>query len=154
MNRPFRLTGAVAAATAIVVVWLSALCVPAVASEMTFQLINDSERSLNLKLFSRSDSRQQWPSKTKAFSVKPDAARQAIKITCEEGEQICWGAWMTVQNVSGEVGSSGARATHTTKFTFGAGERGQRSCERCCHICKDGAITPVIKMRDPDPGAQ
>ena len=136
-------------------VCLSALSLSATAVEMTIQFTNDTERALNLKLFSRAESRQEWPSRTKAFSVRPDSAVQQIKITCEEGEQICWGAWMTVQSVSGEiVGASGQRATHTSKYMTGVGDRGQRTCERCCYICKDGAVMPVATLRDPEPGAK
>ena len=135
---------------AILFVCLNAFGVLAGAAEMIFQLINDTERPLNVKLFSRSDSHQQWPSKTKAFSLKPDAAVQQIKITCEEGEQVCWGAWLTVQNVQGEIGAGGQRPTATRKYSAGAGERGQRSCTKCCHICKDGALTPAVGLRDPD----
>ena len=133
---------------------LNVMATSSLSAEMTFQLINDTDRSLNLKLFSRGESRQQWPSRTKAFAIRPDAAAQQIKITCEEGEQICWGAWMTVQNVSGEVGAGGQRATVIKGYTAGAGERGQRSCERCCHVCKDGALTPARTLRDPDHNAK
>lgn len=128
---------------------------PVAAAEMTFQLINDSDRPLSLKLFSRAESHQQWPSKTKAYSIRPDAAVQQLKITCEEGEEICWGAWVTVQEVSGEMqGTDGKRSTRTTRYTAGTGERGTRPCERCCHICKDGALTPVSALRDPNPSAK
>ena len=136
-------------------VCLNAFSLPATAAEMTIQFTNDTERALNLKPFSRAESRQEWPSKTKAFSVRPDSAVQQIKITCEDGEQICWGAWMTVQSVSGEmVGASGQRATRTSKYKMGVGDRGQRTCERCCYICKDGAVTPAATLRDPEPGAK
>ncbi|MEO8384329.1 MAG: hypothetical protein ABI583_03730, partial [Betaproteobacteria bacterium] len=115
---------------------------------------NDNERALSLKLFSRSDTHQEWPSKSKAYSIKPDAAVQQLKITCETGEQICWGAWMKVQTVSGEVRSNGERETRTSTQSAGAGERGQRSCEHCCHVCADGAVAPVTKLRDHEPGAR
>ena len=133
-------------------------CVPATpapAAEMTFQLINDSERALNFKLFSRGESRQQWPSKSRAYSINPDAAVQQVKISCEAGEQICWGAWMKVQTVSGEIrGANGERDTRTSTYTTGAGERGQRSCEHCCHVCTDGLVVPAAKLRDPNPDAR
>ena len=138
----------------IVFVGLCAFNTPATAADMTFQLINDTERPLNLKMFSRAESLQQWPSKSTAFSVRPDAAVQQVKINCEEREQVCWGAWETVQNVSGEVHAGGRRATRTVKYSAGAGERGLRSCTRCCHVCKDGALTPIAKLRDPDPMAK
>jgi hypothetical protein len=134
----------------------SALATPAPAAEMTYQVINDSDRPLNLKLFARDDSHQQWPSRTKAFSVRPDPAIQQLKITCTEGQQICWGVWMTVQVASGEVvGSTGQRARrYTTTYVGGAGERGTRPCRSCCNICRDGAVTPAFRLRDPDPAAQ
>ena len=133
----------------------SVLAAPAAAAEMTFQLVNDTERALNFKLFSRGDSRQQWPSKTKAYSINPDTAVQQVKITCEAGEQICWGAWMKVQSVSGEIrGANGERETRSSTHSTGAGERGQRSCEHCCHVCTDGAVVPATKLRDPNPGAR
>jgi hypothetical protein len=127
---------------------------PVAAAEMSFQVINDTDRPLNMKIFSRGESRQQWPSKTRAYSIRPDAAVQQITITCEEGEQVCWGAWLTVQVESGEVNNSGRRSTSTTQRRAGAGENGQRSCSHCCHVCKDGAKTPVAQLRDPNPEAR
>ena len=124
-------------------------------AELTFQLVNDTERPLSLKFFSRAESHQEWPSKTKAYTIRPDAAVQQLKLTCEEGEQICWGAWETVQVVANEItGPAGQRATRTHKYSTGAGERGLRTCERCCNICKDGALTPVATLRDPNPDAK
>lgn len=140
---------------AFILICAAAFSMPATAAEMTFELINDTERPLNLKFFSRAESRQEWPSKTKAYSVKPDSATQQIKLTCEVGEQICWGAWMTTQTISGEmVGAAGQRATRTSKYMAGAGERGLRTCERCCHICQDGATARVATLRDPHPDAK
>ena len=137
---------------AMAILCLNAFCTPAIAAEMTFQMINDSERAINLKLFSDGETHQQWPSKTKAYLVKPDTAVQQIKISCEEGEKICWGAWMKVQSVSGEiVGPNGERRlTRNVTHNVGVGERGQRTCEKCCHICKDGTLVPATTLRDPN----
>ena len=148
MNRLIRLLAAITA------ICLSVASMPTMAADMAFQFINDTDRSLSLKLFSRDGAHQQWPSKTRAYSVKPDAAVQQLKISCEEGEQICWGAWMTVQEVSGEIGASGQRNTRTVKHSAGVGERGVRVCANCCHVCKEGALTPVAKLNDPDHAAK
>lgn len=128
----------------------------AIAADMTFQLINDTERSLNLKLFSRGESLQQWPSKTKAYSIMPGSEIQKIKITCEAGEQICWGAWMVTQSVSGEVvGPAGERRqTRTAHISYGVGERAQRPCARCCQVCTEGALVATATIRDPLPAAK
>ena len=127
---------------------------PAAAADFTFQFINDSDRPLALKLFSRADTHREWPSKTKTYNVRPDAAVQELKIDCDEGERICWGAWMAVQNVTGMVGSSGRRDTRTTKYVAGAGERGMRECRSCCSVCKDGGKSPIAKLGDPDANAR
>jgi hypothetical protein len=124
------------------------------AANMTFQFINDTERTLSMKLFSRSESHQEWPSKTKAYTIKPDAAVQQLKISCEEGEQVCWGAWMTVQQISGEVGTAGQRNTRTIKYSAGAGERGVHPCKSCCHVCTDGALLKVRKINEHDDAAK
>ena len=134
----------------------AATCAPALAAEMTFQFINDSERAMNVKLFSRAESNQQWPSVARAYSLKPDAAVQEIKITCAKGEQICWGAWVITQSESGAIpGPNGERQQRRVgRTSMGAGDRGQRSCERCCHICEDASTTPVTKLANPRPEAQ
>jgi formate hydrogenlyase subunit 6/NADH:ubiquinone oxidoreductase subunit I len=103
---------------------------------------------LNLKLFSNGESHEQWPSKTRAFAIKPDPEVQQVKISCIEGEQICWGAWMTVQEVSGEVGAGGHRNTKTYKINWGVGERGVRTCSYCCDVCKDGMLSRVMRLGD------
>ena len=43
---------------AMVIACLNMFCTPVMATEMTFQLVNDSEHALNFKLFSRGESRQ------------------------------------------------------------------------------------------------
>jgi hypothetical protein len=118
---------------------------PTLAAEITFQFINDTDRPLNLKLFSRGDSLQIWPAKTKAYSLRPDSAVQQLKISCKEGENICWGAWMTLQSVSGQLSGS-ERSTSTFKTQAGVGERGTRDCPSCCQVCKDGATGPIVKL--------
>ena len=116
------------------------------AAEMTFQFVNDTDRALNLKLFSRGESLRHWPAKTKAYSLRPDAAVQQLKIDCVDGEKICWGAWMTVQSVTGEVGN-GQRTVHTGRLNAGVGERGMRDCPGCCHVCQQGTMTPVAALQ-------
>ncbi len=117
----------------------------AMAADMTFQFINDTDRALNMKLFSRGDSLQIWPSKSKAYSIRPNPEVQQLKISCTEGESICWGAWMTMQSVSGQITGS-ERSTSTMTSQVGVGQRGMRECKSCCHICKEGALTPVVKL--------
>jgi hypothetical protein len=116
------------------------------AVEMTFQFVNDTERDLSLKLFSRGESGTHWPGKTRAFSVRPDTAVQQLKIDCVEGEKICWGAWVVTQSVSGQINRSGERNTRTGTDNYGVGQRNLRECEQCCQVCKGGEMSQVFKL--------
>ena len=118
---------------------------PAAAADFTFQFVNDGDRALSLKLFSRAESKREWPSKTKSYSVQPGTTVQELKVDCDEGEQICWGAWTAAQNPAA-IGGSGQRDIRTTKYLSGAGDRGLRACTDCCNVCKDGAKSPVAKL--------
>jgi hypothetical protein len=116
------------------------------AAEMTFQFVNDTERDLSLKLFSRGDSGTHWPGKTRAFSVRPDTAVQQLKIDCVEGEKICWGAWVVTQSVSGQISNSGQRNTRTGTSNYGVGSKNLRECEQCCQVCKAGEMSKIFKL--------
>lgn len=116
------------------------------AADMTVRLINNTERTMNLKLFSNGESHAQWPSKTRAYAIKPDSTEQHLKISCVEGEQICWGAWMDVQTVDGQIGAGGRRDTRSYKISWGAGQRGMNTCASCCNVCKDGSQTRLMKL--------
>jgi hypothetical protein len=121
----------------------------ATSAEMTFQLLNNTNGALSLKLFSRGESRQEWPSRTRAFTIRPDSTVQSLKVTCVEEEQICWGAW-TTEETGAQTTLTGQRTAQLVTYSSGVGDRGQRSCEACCHICKAGAVTPVMSMRESD----
>jgi hypothetical protein len=115
-------------------------------ADVTFQFINDTGRALNLKIFSRGESRQQWPALSKAFSVRPAAEVQQLRINCTVGESVCWGAWATVQSVSGEMQGTNGRATRTSTFNIGVGQRGSRDCPQCCQVCKADSAMPIVKL--------
>lgn len=134
-------------AIAIVFVGIGILQIPVSvhAAEVTFQLINDTQRALNLKVFSRGESKRVWPAQSKAYSLRPNEAMQQLKIDCTEGEKICWGAWATQRVVHGAITGS-QRPTQTFTKQYGAGERGLREAEYACTICKDGALARVVKI--------
>jgi hypothetical protein len=123
--------------------------IPAGAADFTFQFLNETKDTIGLKLFSRGESKRQWPAKNRSYNVKPENAVQELKIDCDEGEQICWGAW-TGALASGTVGGSHQRMGGATKSIAGAGDRGIEPCTTCCQVCKDGTKAPVAKITDSD----
>ena len=134
---------------ALSVVYASFHWMPATAADIRFQLINDTEYAINLRFFSRGESHQVWPSKSKAFTLKADSAIQLVKLSCEVGEQICWGAWMATQTESGEMtGTSGQRSTVRNTTYYGVGDRGVRSCVNCCQVCIADTLVPAVKITE------
>jgi hypothetical protein len=123
---------------------------PAGAADFTFQFVNETQRTLAMKLFSRGESLRQWPSKTRAYSVKPEGGVQELKIDCDEGEQICWGAWTGALGSPGTIGGSHQREGRSTKSVAGAGDRGTQTCTDCCHACKAGGKAPVATLTEGD----
>lgn len=115
------------------------------AAEMTFQFINSSEHPISVKLFSRGESRQVWPSVSRAYSVRPDPAAQQLKVTCKAEEPVCWGAFLAITEESGPIGN-GQRQTRNRTAQMGVGERGQRPCDECCHVCTDGKLVAPVKL--------
>lgn len=123
--------------------------IPAAAADFTFQFLNQTNDSIGLKLFSRGESKRHWPSKTRSYNVKPEGAVQELKIDCDEGEQICWGAWKGAAG-GGTVGGSHQRLGGPSKSVAGVGDRGIEPCTDCCHVCKAGGKAPVAKITDSD----
>jgi hypothetical protein len=118
---------------------------PSSSTGMTFQFINNTQRALNLKVFSRGESKQVWPGQTRAYSLRPDSAIQQLKIDCADGERVCWGAWATREELGAQI-KGDSRDKRTVTSNYGVGPRGMRDSERACHVCKSGAMTPVIQM--------
>lgn len=56
-----------------------------------------------------------------------------------------WAAWTEPEHLTVE---NGGRRSHRATYNAGVGERGQRTCEKCCHICKDGTLLPAITLRE------
>jgi hypothetical protein len=95
----------------------------AMAADMTVQIINNTERALSLKLFSNGESGRHWPGKSRAYSLKPGTDVQELKIDCEAGEQVCWGAWVTVESVGGQISDAGSRSRRVGTYQYGVGQK-------------------------------
>jgi hypothetical protein len=113
--------------------------------EVVFQIANNTQRSVAMKLFSRGESKQVWPSQSRAFSLRPDSAVQQLKFSCTEGENICWGAWFAATSESGEIHGDRRQTSHM-KVQFGVGDRGMRDCQACCFVCKAGTMTHEYRI--------
>ena len=80
--------------------------------------------------FYSADRTLKWPPGNQVFFIE-GLKTQNIRLSCQAGQHICYGAWPR---------------GNTTKY-WGVGYGGRNGCVRCCYAC-DGGETQVIRL-DP-----
>ncbi|TGQ26891.1 hypothetical protein, partial [Mesorhizobium sp. M4B.F.Ca.ET.214.01.1.1] len=95
------------------------------AADMAFCIKNLRKEGVAVELFSR-DREIVWPGNDKVFLIRP-GAKKSVPISCDNGEHICWGAW-----VNGD-----------DSVTAGVGPDNDRACDTCCFICTDHSTETV-----------
>ncbi|TIT81423.1 MAG: hypothetical protein E5W56_08600 [Mesorhizobium sp.] len=101
------------------------LTTPAFAADMSVFVRNQRSDGVALEFFSR-DSEKVWPGGDKVFLIRP-GAKKSVPISCDNGEHICWGAW-----VNGD-----------DSVTAGVGPDNDRACDTCCFICVEHSTETV-----------
>lgn len=66
-----------------------------------------------------------WPDCDKQYTFR-DANAHTIRIDCQRGETVCWGAW---------------RVDNPSRY-WGVGPNNEHNCRTCCYTC-DGTTTPI-----------
>lgn len=116
-------------ALALLLLTLAAV-LPTAAAEMTFFMKNEQSRAVAVEFYGR-DRDIVWPGGDKVYLLEA-LARKSIRVTCDAGERICWGAWL-----NGDDSQS-----------FGVGFDGQRYCESCCRVCADSTTETIDIAED------
>ena len=99
----------------------------AIAADVTFLMNNSHQYAVEVELYSQ-DRNHVWPGGGQVYYLD-DGETKAMPLACEEGETICYGAW-----VSGDVGTY-----------WGVGPGDQDACEDCCYVC-EGGMTEEINL--------
>jgi hypothetical protein len=111
---------------------LSFVCAPHTAEaqeQMTFRFQSFYKYRVQVKLYSQSRPAHEWPGGGDAYGLDDDESYD-IELSCQRGERICFGAWVT----------------GTGAHYWGAGDDGRAGCTDCCYTC-DGGETPLITLR-------
>ncbi|MBZ9871607.1 hypothetical protein LB542_12165 [Mesorhizobium sp. BR1-1-9] len=95
------------------------------AADMTFFIKNQRGQAVAVELFSR-DRETVWPGDDKVFLIDP-GSRKSVPISCNEGERICYGAWVNGNDA----------------ISAGVGPDNDRPCDDCCFICVDHSTETV-----------
>lgn len=95
------------------------------AADVTFVMKNNHPNAVEVELYSQ-DRDHVWPGGNKVYYLD-DGETKEIPLACEEGETICYGAWL-----------SGDRQSY-----WGTGPDNAESCEDCCYVCGDGETEEI-----------
>ncbi|CAN7285710.1 hypothetical protein LJR255_001364 [Pararhizobium sp. LjRoot255] len=90
------------------------------AADVTFQMMNSHPNAVEVELYSQ-DRDHLWPGNNQVYLLDDGETKQ-IPLSCDEGEKICYGAWV-----------SGDKATY-----WGTGPDDAETCEDCCYTCQGG----------------
>jgi hypothetical protein len=90
------------------------------AAEVTFMMRNNHPNAVEVELYSQ-DRDHVWPGGGQIYSLDDGETKQ-MPLSCNEGENICYGAWI-----------AGDRETY-----WGVGPGNSQACSDCCYTCTGG----------------
>ena len=104
---------------------LAGLASPAWAEEVTFVMNNHHPNAVEVQLYSQNRD-YVWPSNDEVFMLD-DGETKTMSVECEEGESICYGAWI-----------QGDQNTF-----WGVGPDNSQKCDNCCYTCTGGQTEQI-----------
>lgn len=104
---------------------LFAVSAPASAADVTFMMKNNHPNALEVELYSL-DRDHVWPGNSQVY-ILDDGETKQMPLSCEEGEKICYGAWI-----------QGDQETY-----WGVGPGNKQACDDCCYTCTGGATETI-----------
>lgn len=118
--RPFAL------AVSVSLIGLSALApVSAAEKGMTMFLRNQQSHAVVIEFHGRKTNTV-WPGEGKIYLLDK-LERKSVTIGCQEGENVCYGAW----------------ANGNDRISFGVGADDDQTCTDCCRVCVGGTTETV-----------
>lgn len=105
--------------------WALAAVAPAFAADVTFVMRNDHPNAVEVELYSQ-DRDYVWPGNNQVFYLN-DGETKEIPLSCEEGEKICYGAWI-----------EGDKQSY-----WGVGPENAETCDDCCYTCEGGQTEQI-----------
>ena len=97
------------------------------ATDETFTIRNEHPNAMRVELYSQ-DRDHVWPGNNQDFYLD-DGETKELPVACNEGESICYGAWV-----------DGDESTY-----WGVGPGNKERCDDCCYTC-DGGQTEEIDL--------
>lgn len=105
------------------------LVTAAKAATFTFNMRNSQYYAVEVELYAQ-NRRHVWPGGGEVYYLD-DGEEKQIYISCQRGEKICYGAW-----ISGD-----------TDTYWGVGKNNSHRCSNCCYTC-NGRSSRAINLTD------
>ncbi|MBN9073272.1 MAG: hypothetical protein J0H34_17090 [Rhizobiales bacterium] len=108
---------------------LAALLLPvpsACGADLTFFMKNVAPRAVVVE-FSSAAKGTRWPGNDQVYLLEK-GEKKSVTISCEEGDSICYGAWVNGDDT----------------IVWGVGPDNDRFCETCCRICAHEKTEPIV----------
>jgi lysozyme family protein len=94
---------------------------------ITWKITDNTTKPLSVTLFSKTRFQFGWPAWDRNWSTK--GGENVYTVNCVEGEQICFGAWIT-NNIQGPY--------------WGVGPYAKFGCTNCCGVCDGGTYSASL----------
>ena len=95
------------------------------AADVTFEMKNSHPNAVEVELYSQ-DRDHVWPGNNQVYLLDDGETKQ-IPLSCDQGEKICYGAWI-----------SGDKSTY-----WGTGPDNAETCSDCCYTCSGGSTEEI-----------
>jgi hypothetical protein len=95
------------------------------AGDVSFIMKNGHPNAVEVELYSQARDHV-WPGGDEVYLLD-DGESKEISLSCEEGESICYGAWI-----------SGDETTY-----WGTGPNNAQKCDNCCYTCTGGETEEI-----------
>lgn len=92
----------------------------------TFNIQSSYQYKVQIQFFSKGRD-VVWPGAGKAYNLD-DSAMKKFRLSCQGGEQICFGGW----------------TTGTSSVTWGVGPNGDKGCKGCCTVCGGSPLSSTL----------
>lgn len=99
---------------------------PAFGADLTFFMKNVDRHAVVVE-FSSPAHGTRWPGDGQVYLLEK-GEKKSVTIDCEEGDRICYGAW-----VNGD-----------DKISWGVGPDNDRFCDTCCRVCAHEKTEPIV----------
>lgn len=96
---------------------------------ITWKIIDKTSKPISVAFYSKNRFQTGWPAWDRNWSTK--GGENTFTLACVEGEQVCYGAWIT-NYVNGPY--------------WGAGPFAQHGCTNCCGTCDGGTYS--VRLND------